>query len=79
MTQEELRQVICNCWNDIVFSYNAKNSGITSEVQNSTPTFQVWYGDDYKYYSDVDELMSDKFYSGKSINDLIGVVEFWVL
>ena len=79
MTREELRQVIVNCWNDVVFTYNDKASGVTSEVHDSVPTFQVWHGDDYKYYSDVDVLMADRFYSGKSINELIETVEFWVL
>lgn len=79
MKIDELAKIISDCCNDVVFTYNNKASGITATVHDYIPTFQVWHGDDYKYYSDVDELMSDKFYSGKSINDLIDVVEFWVL
>ena len=79
MTKEELRQIILDCLNEVIFTYNGQDSGITSEVQDYIPTFQVWHGNDFKYYSDVDELMSDKFYSGKSINDLLTMIEFSIL
>lgn len=79
MTNNQLKQIISNCWNEVVFTYNGKPSGVTSEVENSIPTFQVWHGEDIKYYSDVDELMEDKFYSGKSLNELVGEIEIQVL
>ena len=76
MTKAELKQVIRECCNDVLFTYNRKSSGITSEVREYAPTFQVWHGSDIKEYSDVDELMKDKFFSGKSITDLLEEVEF---
>ena len=79
MKAKELRQIISNCWNEVVFTYNGKLSGVTSEVENSIPTFQVWHGDDFKYYSDVDDLMADPFYSGKSLNELVSLIEIRVL
>jgi hypothetical protein len=36
----------------------------------------VWHGSETKEYGNVDDVMNDKFYSGKSINDLVGVVDF---
>lgn len=74
MTIKYLKQVIAECHNDIVFEYNNKQSGITSTVENSIPTFQVWHGNDVKEYSNVDDLIIDKFYSGKSLIDLIDKV-----
>ncbi|APU71000.1 hypothetical protein IV63_GL000750 [Companilactobacillus crustorum] len=38
-------------------------------------TFQAWSGDKNKDYKNIDELMTDKFYSGKSLSELIDTVE----
>lgn len=76
MTIDYIKDIIAGCCNDVWFAYNGKPSGVTSEVEDSIPTFQVWHGDDIKYYSTVEEVVTDKFYSGKSIEDLVGVVEF---
>ena len=77
MTLRNLKKIISDCCNDVIFTYNEKMSGVTSEVHNRIPTFQVWHGDSIKEYSDVDEVLTDKFYSGKSINELIKIVDFW--
>lgn len=76
MNRDELKNIIMECCNDVLFSYNRKQSGITSEVKDSVPTFQVWHGSDTKEYTSVDDLMEDKFFSGKSINDLFGETTF---
>lgn len=75
MTRAELRQTILECCNDVLFTYDGKGSGITSEVKDYVPTFQVWHGSITKKYSDVDELMNDPFFGGKSLNELIGKIE----
>ena len=76
MTQQKLKNIIADCCNDVIFTYNSKKSGITAEVHNSIPTFQVWHGSETKEYDNVDDVMNDKFYSGKSINDLVNDIEF---
>lgn len=76
MMKEYLFQIISECVNDVVFVYNGKKSGVTSEVEDSVPTFQVWHGNEVKEYSTVDDVMNDPFYSGKSINDLLNKVDF---
>lgn len=76
MSKTEIANIISDCCNDVIFTYNGKKSGITSEVKDSIPTFQVWHGSETKEYGNVDDVMNDKFYSGKSINDLVGVVDF---
>lgn len=76
MTKAELKQIILECCNDVLFTYNGKESGITSEVNVYVPTFHVWHGSDTKDYSNIDDLMSDNFFSNKSIDDLIDDVEF---
>jgi len=76
MTKQDLKNIISDCCNDVIFTYNGKKSGITSEVHDSIPTFQVWHGSETKEYDNVDDVMNDKFYSGKSVNDLIGSIDF---
>ena len=78
MTRDALFQIIRECVNEVVFVYNGKKSGVTAEVEDSVPTFQVWHGDETKEYRTADEVMNDPFYSGKSLNELADEgVEFW--
>lgn len=76
MSKTTIKDILKDCCNDIVFSYNDKPSGITSTVKDYKPTYQVWHGEDTKEYDDIDILMADKFYSGKSLNDLADAIEF---
>lgn len=74
MNKENLRDIILECCNDVTFVYNGKKSGVTSTVKNYEPTFHAWHGDFTKDYKDIDSLMNDNIYSGKSINDLVDEV-----
>ncbi len=76
MSRAELKKTMLECCNDVLFVYSGKKSGVTSEVNDFVPTFQVWHGSSIKEYSDIEELLTDDFYSGKSIENLIGEVEF---
>lgn len=76
MSADELRQELVYEWNDVEFIYNGKRGGITSEVHNSIPTFYVWHGDKEKKYSDIDEVMSDKFFDGKSLAEIAEIAEY---
>lgn len=76
MSKDKLLKIISDCCNDVLFTYNGKDSGITSTVSNYQPTFQVWYGNDTKEYSNVDDVINDKFYNGKSLIELIEIVDF---
>lgn len=71
MNENEIRKIISDCCNDIWFVYNGKKSGITSEVKNYIPKFQAWHGDSIKYYDNDNDVMNDKFYSGKSLVELL--------
>lgn len=79
MKKDELKQIIADCCNDIVFSYNSMDSGVTSEVVNYIPTFQAWHGEDIREYGSIDDVMNDPFYSGKSLNDLAEKIDIDVL
>lgn len=76
MKTNELKQIISDCCNDVLFTYNGLKSGVTSEVYASIPFFQVWHGDTTKNYYNIDDLMNDKFFSGKSIIELSKEIQF---
>ena len=65
--------------NDVTFVYNNKKCGICSEVKSSIFSFQAWCGKEIKEYkqSNLQTVMEDKFFDGKSINELLNIVEFW--
>ena len=76
MKPNDLKNIIHSCTCEIIFNYNQKRSGITAEVEDSFPTYQVWHGNDTKEYTDIDVLMNDPFFSGKSLNDLCEGTDF---
>lgn len=79
MNRAELSNIISECINDVIFTYNGKPSGITATVKDYVPVFQAWHGDKVKEYNTVDQVMEDKFYSGRSIDDLIETLDFTVV
>ena len=76
MTAKELCDTITDSYCDVIFSYNGLRSGIEPEVHKSIPIFHVWHGEDAKDYSDINTLISDKFFSGKSLNEIAEKVKF---
>ena len=76
MSKDEMTSVISDCCNDVIFVYNSKKSGITSEVKDHVPTFQAWHGSEVKEYNNVDDVINDNFFSGKSIIEIMDVVTF---
>ncbi|CAJ1185097.1 hypothetical protein CP1MG86_MNBNLCLN_00764 [Companilactobacillus paralimentarius] len=75
MNIEQLKFKILDDGSGYTFTYDGKPCGMETEVENSVFTFDAWSGDKNKDYTDIDELMTDKFYSGKSITELIDTVE----
>lgn len=57
------------------FTYKGEPCGMEPIGEQAHFTFQAWSGDKNKDYTDIDELMTDKFYSGKSLTELIDTVE----
>lgn len=71
ITIKKAMEIIEEGCNDVIFDFNGLKSGVTSEVEDSIPTYQLWHGDSWKEYDNLNELMEDKFFSGKSLNELI--------
>ena len=76
MSPDELRDEISGQLNDVSFIYNGKQSGVTSEVRDYIPTFTMWYGEKEREYSEIDEVMGDKFFDGKSLEEIAEIVEY---
>ena len=70
MNSVEIKQILSECCNDLLFVYKGKKAIITSTVENYVPTYEVFYGENERQYANVDAVMSDKFYDGKSIIEL---------
>ena len=78
INEYDIREALENCCEDVYFTYDGKESGVTATVKDSVPLYQSWHGSSVKYYCSIDAVMEDKFYSGKSIIDLIGLVEIGI-
>ena len=57
--------------NHIYFNYKGKQSGVEPNVENSVFTYEMWYGEKWKEYDSFEKMITDKFFDGKSIVDLI--------
>lgn len=75
MKLNDLRNLLLTGYNDIDFVVNSKQSGVFSNVHNSKLSFQAWCGDRTKEYDNVDSLMIDEFFDGKSLLYLSNLVE----
>lgn len=75
MTVKELKHCIVNNANDLYFMYNGKNCGIEQTVRESVAIYEIWCGKETKQHQSLNELLSDKFFDGKSISELLDIVE----
>ena len=76
MNNDDITNLIKENNNDIIFIYNNMESGVSSEVYNSIPIYQVWYGNTVKEYLNSKQLFSDKLFDGKTILEVLDEVDF---
>ena len=81
MEKAEFIEQITKLGGDAIFTFNGNKSGICTEVRDSIFSFTAWYGKQIKEYgkTNIDHVMEDPFFGGKSINDLLDIVEFFFL
>lgn len=70
--------LINDCCNDIAFSFQGKSAGIIPEVENYAKIFHMWYGEKEKDYSNMEDLITDKFFDGQSIKDIYNKISIEV-
>ena len=70
-----LKDIIARCMDDVYFSYNGKSAGISTEIADYIPTFTLWYGDDTIDLESVNDVMTCRFFDGKSLIELLDIVK----
>ena len=79
MTAKDLKERMIQSYNDIIFTYGGKRSGITAENRNQQHLYQIWHGNDTKIYDDAEELLSDPVFSGSCLKDVAETIRFSIL
>ena len=72
MKPNALRELILSLTQDIVFQYNGTYACINPWNPNK---IEVGYGEKVKMYKDIEDVMTDKFYDGKSLNEIAEQLE----
>lgn len=67
MKPDDLKALILSLTQDILFEYQGKSVCINPW---SNKKIDVGFGDDGKIYTDIDDLMTDKFFNGKSLTEI---------
>lgn len=67
MTAQQLKSRIMSFTDDICFVYNNKDVCINPWNEEK---FEVGFNNIGKDYTNIDDLMSDKFFDGKSLNEI---------
>lgn len=77
MTLDEFLENLTKEYGTAEFEYNGKKCGIEPETNNSITTWCMWYGEVWKDYTNIDDLLSDPFFDGKSFRDILPLVDVW--
>ena len=75
MTLEEFVAILSDEYATAEFEYNGKRCGIEPATSDSNTTYAMWYGETWKDYSDIDDLLSDDFFDGRSLRDIFDSVD----
>lgn len=71
MTVAYVKDAVVENFNEAYFDYNGKHCGIEPQADGFSRTYDMWYGDKVKTYSDFDELATAPFFDGKTLADLL--------
>lgn len=74
MLKEQIRDEILSLCYDVQFGYNGADGLV---MPYSKKSFDVFYKDIEKHYTDIDDLMNDKIFDGKSLNEIGDNVEIY--
>jgi len=72
MNAQSIKDLILSLTQDIEFNYNNVNGSI---IPLSHDDISMSYGDTNKSYNDVDILLKDPFFNGKSLNEIAREIE----
>lgn len=74
LNKEQVKNEILSLTYDVQFGYNGVDGLVMPYSRNS---FDVCYKDVEKHYDDIDELMNDKIFDGKSLNEISEYIEIY--
>ncbi|MCI9427371.1 MAG: hypothetical protein HFI81_06380 [Eubacterium sp.] len=77
MKLEEFLYNIVKMYGTAEFSYKGKTCGVEPETNNSITTYCMWYGKVWKDYKGIDDLMTDRFFDGRSLTDILPEIDVW--
>lgn len=77
MTLEEFVAILSDEYAMAEFEYNGKRCGIEPETSDSNTTYAMWYGEVWKDYDNIDDLLSDGFFDGESLQDIFPSIDVW--
>lgn len=75
MSIDQLKFKIIDEMCGYTFTYKGEPCGMEPTVENGVFTFDAWYDDRNKNLYSIDDLMTDKFFGGKSMAQLIDDIE----
>lgn len=70
MTLEEFVRNLTEEYGTAEFEYNGQQCGVEPQTQDSETTYTMWYGEVWKDYDNIDDLLSDGFFDGESLQDI---------
>lgn len=77
MKKKEFLHNLVDFYGTATFSYQGKKCGVEPETENGVTTYCMWFGENWKDYTDVDTLMADPFFDGRSLDGILPEVEVW--
>jgi hypothetical protein len=66
MNPKDLKSLILGLAQDISFEYR----GVPGSICPFKDEINIAYGDSYKDYTNIDDVMSDPFWDGKALNEI---------
>lgn len=72
MTITEVNAYLANLTGHVTFDYNGYSCGIDPTTSNE---FDLWCGSDETTVHSIDEVMTTKFFDGKSLKDIWDDIE----
>lgn len=67
MTITEVKDYLKHLTSHVLFEYNGQSCGVDPLSRNK---FDIWYGSKGTTVSSIDEVMTIKFFDGKSLTDI---------
>lgn len=67
MTLTDIINRLSKLTNHVTFTYNGYSCGIDPLSHNE---FEIWYGEDERTLTSIDEVLNTKFFDGKSLTDI---------